>query len=83
MVNAQTQITFKAPLALKNKALAKIRREGITLKALLIMAIREYINDNLLVSLRPAENYFDKAFEDKKITAKANKLGELLQNKTL
>lgn len=81
--NTQTQITFTAPLVLKKQALEKARQEGVTLKALLTVAMREYINNNLLIGLKPVEDYFDEVFTDKKIIAKANKLGELLENKRL
>lgn len=79
----QTQITFKAPTVLKERALYKARQEGFTLKALLSMAMREYVNDNLLFSLRSKEDYYDKIFADKEVIAKANELGALMAKKNL
>ncbi|MEK9165695.1 MAG: hypothetical protein AAB525_02460 [Patescibacteria group bacterium] len=79
----QRQITFNAPLALKEKALNKAREQGLTLKALLNMAMREYVNDNLLLSLRSKEDYYDEVFADKEVIAKANELGTLLAKKNL
>ncbi|MFH1713344.1 MAG: hypothetical protein ABH896_04130 [Candidatus Jacksonbacteria bacterium] len=77
----QTQITFKAPTLLKEQALNKARQEGFTLKALLSMAMREYVNDNLLFSLHSKEDYYDEIFADKEVVAKANELGTMLAKK--
>jgi hypothetical protein len=79
----QTQITFKAPIALKEQALHKARQEGFTLKALLSQALRDYVNNNLLFSLRSREDYYDEVFADKEIIAKANQFGALLAKKNL
>lgn len=79
----QTQVTFKTPCEIKEKALFKARQEGITLKALLTMAMREYANNNLLLGLRSKEDYFDDVFADKEVIAKANQLGALLEKKNL
>ncbi len=50
-----TQVTFTTEASLKNQALEKARREGITLKALLTMAMRSYISNNLTVGVRSSE----------------------------
>ena len=51
----QAQITLKVDPALKEKTLNKARKEGITLKALLIMAMRGYLNNELFFGLRSKE----------------------------
>lgn len=78
-----TQITFKTNSALKEKALEKVKQEGITLKALLTMAMKAYLCNRLIVGVYPNNNDDYEILTDKKIVAKANKLGELLQSKEL
>jgi len=41
----EIQIVFKSDAGLKSQALEKARMEGITLKAMLTMAMRAYVND--------------------------------------
>lgn len=79
----QTQVTFNTPLDLKEQTLQKARAEGITLKALLTMAMREYINNNLHVTLLAKEDYFDPVFASPKVIKQANVLGKLLTSKKL
>ncbi len=43
----EIQIVFKSDADLKEQALEKARLEGITLKALLTMAMRAYVEDEL------------------------------------
>ena len=43
------QITFKTDSFLKDKVLNKTKKEGITLKALLTMAMKAYAKGNLKV----------------------------------
>ncbi len=47
-----TQVSFKTHPRLKDKALAKTARDGITLKALLTMAMRAYVADELEIGVR-------------------------------
>ena len=72
------QINFTADPALKKKALKRAKSEGITLKAMLVMAMKSYANNELTLSLRPKENYYDELFADKEIVTKANEFGKLL-----
>jgi len=44
MENFLTQVSFKTNLKLKKQALEKAEREGITLKALLTMAMKAYVD---------------------------------------
>ena len=47
----EIQIVFKSNADLKEQALLKARLEGVTLKAVLTMAMRAYVNDELEVFL--------------------------------
>jgi hypothetical protein len=46
------QVSFKTNPQLKTKALAKAEREGITLKALLTMAMKAYVEEEIEVGMR-------------------------------
>lgn len=46
------QVSFKTYPRLKDKALEKTARDGITLKALLTMAMRAYVADELTIGVR-------------------------------
>jgi len=77
----QTQVTFMSNAKLKDRTIKKVKEEGITLKALLTMAMRAYLNNDLKVSLQSSNDYYDDIFADREIVKKANELGSLL-NKT-
>lgn len=77
----QTQVTFMSNAKLKDRTIKKVKEEGITLKALLTMAMRAYLNNDLKISLQSSNDYYDDVFADKEIVKKANELGSLL-NKT-
>lgn len=74
-----TQVTFLADAALKNSALGKARQEGITLKALLTMAMHSYVTGKLNVGISANTDY-DELFEDEEIVAATNKLGKLVKS---
>ena len=80
---AKTQVSFTTDPMLKKQALEKAKQDGVTLKALFVMAMKSYINNDLVLNLRPKYDYYDDVFSDKEVIAKANKLGELLKNKSL
>ena len=80
---AKTQVSFTADPMLKKQALEKAKQDGITLKALFVMAMKLYVNNKLILNLQPKDDYYDDVFSDKEVIAKANKLGELLKNKSL
>lgn len=80
---AKTQVSFITDPRLKKQALEKAKKEGITLKALFTMAMKSYINNDLILNLRQKDDYYDDVFSDKEVIAKANKLGELLENRSL
>jgi len=77
-----TQISFVADAPLKERALERAKREGITLKALLTMSMRAYVDGKLSVGVSSNE-YYNDLFEDKDIVKKANQLGSLLKKKQL
>ena len=79
-VPVTTQVTFKTERALKEQALRQAKQEGITLKALLTMAMRAYVNRKLTVGFQPVA---DPLLADPDIIAKANELGELLKQREL
>ncbi|MFH1947292.1 MAG: hypothetical protein ABIJ23_04010 [Candidatus Magasanikbacteria bacterium] len=78
--NQQTQVTFMSNAKLKNRTIKKVKEEGITLKALLTMAMKAYLNNDLKVSLQSSNNYYDDIFADREIIKKSNELGSLLSN---
>lgn len=51
----EIQIVFKTDPNLKEKTLEKAKSEGVTLKAILTMAMRAYVNDDLIVGMRHKE----------------------------
>ena len=74
----QTQVTFISNKDLKNRTIKKTKEDGITLKALLTMAMKAYLNNELNVSLQANNTTYDEIFSDKEVVAKSNKLGALL-----
>ena len=77
-----TQVSFTADGALKNKALEKAKTQGITLKALLVYAMRGFVDGKIALSIDVSEKEPDVeelVFADKDINAKAKKLARLLR----
>ena len=77
-----TQVSFTADEALKNKALEKAKTQGITLKALLVYAMRGFVDGKIALSIDVSEKEPDVeelVFADKDINAKAKKLARLLR----
>lgn len=79
----QTQVTFISNKQLKDRTIKKAKEDGITLKALLTMAMKAYLNNDLSVSLRSESDYYPEIFSDKDVVAKANELGALLQKNNI
>ncbi|PIT87237.1 MAG: hypothetical protein COU31_04030 [Candidatus Magasanikbacteria bacterium CG10_big_fil_rev_8_21_14_0_10_40_10] len=77
-ITQQTQVTFMSNTELKDRTIKKVKEDGITLKALLTMAMRAYLNNDLKVSLQSSNDYYDEIFADREIIKKANELGSLL-----
>ena len=79
----QTQVTFISNKELKNRTIKKAKEDGITLKALLTMAMKAYLNNELNVSLQANNATYDEIFSDKDVVAKSNKLGALLKKTSI
>ena len=58
----KTQIVFTADSDLKAQALKKTKEDGITLKALLNIALKSYVNNELSVGFNFNNDYCDDAF---------------------
>ena len=77
-----TQVSFTADLDLKKQALEKARREGITLKTLLIYAMKGFVEGKISLSLEATNNKPDVEeinFTDAAVNEKAEKLANLLK----
>ncbi len=76
-----TQVSFTTEETLKNKALEKAKSQGITLKALLIYAMRGFVDGKIALSIDVSEEpeVEELVFADKDINVKAKKLAKLLR----
>jgi hypothetical protein len=55
----EIQIVFKSDADLKEKTLEKAKTEGVTLKAVLTMAMRAYVNDEMVLGMWRREEFYD------------------------
>lgn len=55
----EIQIVFKSDPELKEKTLEKAKTEGVTLKAVLTMAMRAYVNDEMVLGMWKREEFYD------------------------
>lgn len=55
----EIQIVFKSDAELKEKTLEKAKTEGVTLKAVLTMAMRAYVNDEMVLGMWKREEFYD------------------------
>lgn len=77
-----TQVSFTTETSLKNKALEKAKAEGITLKALLVYAMKSFIEGKIrfdLVAPAAEPDVEELFFTDKQLQAKAARLAKLLK----
>ena len=76
----RTQVSFTTDEELKNKALKKAKSQGISLKTLLVYAMKSFVEGKIGLSLEPLEEpeIEEMHFDDKAINAKAKKLARLL-----
>lgn len=77
-----TQISFTADKVLKDEALEKARQDGITLKALLINAMKSYVAGEIALGLETTgwrSEAEEIVFDDKILNTKAAKLAKLLK----
>lgn len=54
----EIQIVFKSDADLKEKTLEKAKTEGVTLKAVLTMAMRAYVNDEMVLGMWKREEFY-------------------------
>jgi len=59
IIHEETQIVFKSDPNLKDAALEKAKQEGVTLKAVLCMAMRAYVNDEMVMSMTRREEHYE------------------------
>jgi len=59
IIHEETQIVFKSNPDLKDAALEKAKNEGVTLKAVLCMAMRAYVNDEMVMSMTRREEHYE------------------------
>lgn len=55
----EIQIVFKSDADLKEKTLEKAKTEGVTLKAVLTMAMRAYVNDEMVLGMWRREEFYN------------------------
>lgn len=55
----EIQIVFKSDADLKEKTLEKAKTEGVTLKAVLTMAMRAYVNDEMVLGMWKREEIYN------------------------
>jgi len=81
-MNQTAQITFNADMSLKDSALAKARAQGVTLKAVLTMAMQSYVSGAMQLGLSMQPTY-DTLFAESDIIEATNNLGNVLESKEL
>lgn len=75
-----TQISFTADKSLKDKAMAKAKKKGVTLKSVLVFSMQAFADGKIDLGIIPAENdVVEMHFEDSGIKEKAKKLANLLK----
>lgn len=77
-----SQVSFTADKELKDLALEKAKRQGITLKALLIYAMKGFVEGKISLGINTSDQepeVEELFFEDKKLNAAASKLAKLLR----
>lgn len=75
----ETQIVFKSNPELKDAALEKAKQDGVTLKAVLCMAMRAYVNDEMVMSMTKREEHYEEE-DDKPPMEKAPPIEKKIQN---
>ncbi len=77
-----TQVSFTADRTLKNKALEKAKSEGITLKALLVYAMKGFVDGKIKLGIETSHTESDVEeifFDDKRIHEKAAKISKFFK----
>ncbi len=76
-----TQVSFTTDLNLKKLALEKAKKEGITLKTLLIYAMKGFVEGKISLGLETKNTNSDIeeiVFNDSEINNKAKKIADLI-----
>lgn len=60
MKTTESQITLKVASQLKQQTMKKAKAEGMTLKALLVLAMKGYVNGELRLGLHPQPSAYMK-----------------------
>ena len=75
-----TQVSFTADKDLKDKAMAKAKEKGVTLKSVLIFSMEAFANGKIDLGIVPVETEVKEIhFENASIKKKAEKLANLLK----
>jgi hypothetical protein len=73
-----SQVTFTSPYELKQKTLEKVKKNGITLKALLVYCMKDYIDGKLNFGLYyNSEPEIEEIAVNSKIKTKMKKIADL------
>ncbi len=75
-----SQVTFTTQNELKKQALAKAKHEGLSLKTVLVYALKGFVSGQITFGLNSTESEPEVVpmnFTDPEILAKANKLAKL------
>ena len=75
-----TQISFTADKSLKDKAMAKAKKKGVTLKSVLVFSMQAFADGKIDLGIIPVEKDVEEMhFEDSGVKEKAKKLANLLK----
>jgi len=77
-----SQVMFTAQKELKKQALTKAKQEGLSLKTVLVYALKGFVSGQITFGLNARESESEVTpvnFNDPGILAKANKLAKLLK----
>ena len=77
-----SQVTFTAQNELKKQALTKAKQEGLSLKTVLVYALKGFVSGQIVFGLNSGESESEIApmdFDDPSINLKADKLIKLLK----
>lgn len=76
-----TQVSFTADNELKQKALEKAKKEGVSLKTVLLYSMKAYVEGKIQFGILTQDEQIveEISFDDPQILAKAQKLANLLK----
>jgi len=77
-----SQVTFTTQNELKRQALVKAKQEGLSLKTVLVYALKGFVSGQIVFGLNAGESESEVVpmdFDDSSINMKADKLAKLLK----